>query len=173
MRQQRHFGDRMVRQRPQPSQELQKERCMDSSRQLCGIVLGGVALVKARIHHTGPLMVQIVTELDPFLAKSEFLAQAPFSLLNGIIRFGTKFDPCALIGPIDEKHEELPFAVEVEISLIQRTPGEDMNVAEVKARFLQALVPALFAIAEKYSLPVGGLQQYCREYSIDVPGEGI
>jgi chaperone required for assembly of F1-ATPase len=37
-------------------------------------------------------MVELCDELDPIIKQSEFYKQAPFELLNGIIRFGTKDD---------------------------------------------------------------------------------
>jgi hypothetical protein len=119
------------------------------------LVLGGVGLVKGSIRHAGPVMVEIVQEINPYLVDDGFLADASFQLLSGIIRFGTKFDPHAQVGPIDKRNNELLFAVEVELAPLKRASKE-----EVKAEFLKALIPALFAIALSYRLPVKGLTAF-------------
>jgi hypothetical protein len=100
------------------------------------LVLGGVGLIRGSVRYDGPAMVEIFDEINPYLVGDGFLANAPFSLLNGIIRYGTKFDPHAEVGPIDRRKNQLPFAVEVEMARIRRASKE-----EVKAEFLKALIP--------------------------------
>ncbi|RCS44180.1 hypothetical protein DTL42_17875 [Bremerella cremea] len=119
------------------------------------VVLGGVGLIKGSIRHAGPVMVEISQELNPYLVKDKFLADAPFDLLSGIIRYGTMFDPHAEVGPIDKRNNELPFAMEIELAPLKRASRE-----EVKAEFLKALIPALFAISLEYELPVSGLTAF-------------
>lgn len=119
------------------------------------LVLGGVGLIKGSIKHAGPAMVEIATEIHPYLEGDGFLANSPISFLNGIIRYGTKFDPHAEVGPIDKRNKELPFAMEVELAHLKRASKE-----EVKAEFLKALIPALFAISLEYELPVSGLTEF-------------
>lgn len=127
------------------------------------IVLGGVGLIKGDIRESGHAMVEITKEINPYLVKDGFLANAPFKLLNGVIRFGTQFDPHAEVGPIDKRNNELPFAVEVEMAPLKRAPKE-----EVKAEFLRALIPALFAISLDYDLPVNGLVAYAESKGFEV-----
>jgi hypothetical protein len=119
------------------------------------VVLGGVGLIKGDIRECGLAMVEITREINPYLVEDGFLKNAPFELLNGIIRFGTKFDPYAEVGPLSRRRKELPFAVEVEMAPLKRATRE-----EVKTAFQRALIPALFAIAEKYGLPTNGLRKY-------------
>ena len=119
------------------------------------LVLGGVGLIRGSVRHAGPAMVEIFDEINPYLVGDGFVANAPFKLLNGIIRFGTKFDPHAKVGPIDKRNNELPFAVEVEMARVSRASKE-----EAKAEFLKALIPALFAISLEYELPVTGLTAF-------------
>ena len=119
------------------------------------LVLGGVGLIKGSIRYAGPAMVEITQEINPHLVADRFLVDAPFHLLNGIIRYGTRFDPHAEVGPIDKRNNELPFAVEVEMAPLKRASKD-----EVKAEFLKALIPALFAIAVEYELPTDGLTAY-------------
>lgn len=119
------------------------------------VVLGGVGLVKGNVREAGRAMVEITKELNPYLVKDGFLDNVSFKLLNGIMRFGTKNDPFADMGPINTRSCELPFAVEVEIAPLKRASNE-----EVKVAFLKVLIPALFAIAAKYDLPINGLRDF-------------
>jgi len=127
------------------------------------VVFGGVGLVKGDIKEAGQAMVEISQEINPFLTNDDFLTDAPFKLLHGIIRFGTKFDPYAQIGPIDSRHNELPFAVEIEMAPLKRAPKE-----HVKQAFLAAIIPALFGIASKYNLPTNGLKAFCELNGVPV-----
>ncbi len=128
------------------------------------LVLGGVGLVKGDIRESGQAMITITKEINPFLVEDGFLANAPFKMLHGIIRFGTEFNPYAEVGPIDRKNEELPFAVEVEMARLKRAPMEN-----VKAEFLKALIPALFAISIEYELPVQGLTAFSEKMGFKNP----
>lgn len=119
------------------------------------VVLGGVGLIKGDIREAGRAMIAITEEINPFLVSDGFLDGAPFELLNGIIRFGTKRMSSPEIRPIDKKHRELPFAVEVEMAPLKRA-----SVETVKAAFLEVLIPALFEIASKYNLPTSGLASF-------------
>ncbi|WP_339730426.1 Imm39 family immunity protein [uncultured Gimesia sp.] len=130
------------------------------------IVLGGVGLIKGSIREAGPAMVEITTELNPFLVEDGFLEDAPFNLLHGIIRFGTKYDPHSQVGPIDKKNNELPFAVEIELDPLRRASKD-----EVINKFLMALIPALFAIASKYDLPKRGLMKFSELKDFPLPKE--
>lgn len=131
------------------------------------VILGGVGLIKGSIRNAGPSMVEISQELNPYLVKDGFLADAPFDLLNGIIRYGTKFDPHAEVGPIDIRHNELPFAMEVELVPLKRASKE-----EAKAEFLKALIPALFAISLEYELPVSGLTEFAESKGFSISKDG-
>jgi hypothetical protein len=127
------------------------------------VVLGGVGLIRGSVRHAGPAMVEIFDEINPYLVADGFVADAPFKLLNGIIRFGTNFDPHAKVGPIDKRNNELPFAMEVEMARVNRASKE-----EVRAEFLKALIPALFAIALEYKLPVAGLTAFAESKGFTV-----
>jgi hypothetical protein len=130
------------------------------------VVLGGVGLIKGSIRNAGPAMVEICRELNPYLVNNGYLADAPFDLLNGIIRYGTKFDPYAEVGPINKRNKELPFAMEVELAPLKLVTKE-----EVKAEFLKALIPALFAISLEYELPVSGLTAFAESKGFSISKE--
>ena len=93
------------------------------------VVLGGVSLIKGDIRESGHAMVEITKEINPYLVEDRFLADAPFKLLNGIIRFGTKVDPFAEVGSVDKRNNELPFAVEVEMAPLRRASKDEVKAA--------------------------------------------
>ena len=130
------------------------------------VVLGGVGIVPGDIREASSAMVEITTEINPYLVEDGFLANAKFKLCHGIIRFGAKCDPFAQIGPISKRHNELQFAVEVEMGPLKRASRD-----VVKAAFLKALIPCLFAIAVKYELPTAGLIAYCESKGFAVSQE--
>jgi Immunity protein 39 len=131
------------------------------------IVLGGVGLLKGTIRECSTVIVEITKEINPYLIHDKFLANADFKLLNGIIRFGTKFDAHAEVGPIDKRNCELPFAVEVEMGPLRKA-SKDV----VKSEFLKALIPALYAIALKYELPVNGLTTFAESKGFTISRVG-
>ena len=120
-------------------------------------------MIRGSVRYGGPAMVEIFDEINPYLVGDGFLADAPFGLLNGIIRYGTKFDPHAEVGAIDKRNNELPFAVEVEMARLKRASKD-----EVKAEFLKALIPALFAISLEYELPANGLTAFAESKGFTV-----
>ncbi|MCG3178153.1 MAG: hypothetical protein BIFFINMI_00476 [Phycisphaerae bacterium] len=130
------------------------------------VVLGGVGVVKGSVRNAGPAMVKITREINPYLVEDGFLLKAPFCLLNGVFRYGMRFDPHAGVGPIDIAHRELPFSMEVELAVIARASKE-----EVEAVFLKALVPALFAIALEFDLPVAGLTAFAESRGFSISKE--
>lgn len=130
------------------------------------LVLGGVGRIKGGIRHGGPAMVEITQEINRYLVSDGFLRDAPFHLLNGIIRYGTRFDPHAEVGPIDKRNSELPFAMEVELAPLRRASKE-----QVKAEFLKALIPALFAISIEYGLPINGLTAFAESKGLTISKE--
>ena len=153
--------------RQTPGQSGASERQTAVMRKDINLVLGGVGLIKGGIRHAGPAMVEITQEINPYLVGDAFLADASFHLLSGIFRFGTKFDAHAEVGPIDRRNSELPFAMEVELAPLKRASKED-----VKAEFLKALIPALFAIALEYELPVNGLTSFAESKGFTMSKEG-
>lgn len=120
------------------------------------VVFGGVGIIKGDITQASQAMIEITKEINPFLIEDGFLTSAPFKLINGIIRFGTKCDPYAQVAQVDKRHNELQFAVEVEMAPIKRATKD-----VVKEAFLEVIVPALFSIAAKYDLPTNGLKSFC------------
>ena len=119
------------------------------------LVIGGVALVKARLKNTGAAMVAVCDELEKVLVESDFFAQLPFKCVGLIIRYGleNKFEP--LYQRINRTHGELPLSVEIDSH-----PLLGADIEAVKAVFRQATVEALLHVAQKYNRPTKPLEDY-------------
>ena len=119
------------------------------------LVIGGVALVKARLKHTGPAMVGVCDEIEKVLLDADFFATAPFKWIGLIIRYGlqNKFEP--IYQRINKTYGDLPASIEVDTDALL---GADLETT--KAVFRQATIEALLHIAQKYNLPVKPLEDY-------------
>ena len=110
------------------------------------LLLGGVGIVEGRIKGAGRIMLELCDELDPIIKQSKFYKQAPFELLNGIIRFGTKDNDEPDHEPL--RNNELAFAVEVDMMNLKKSTKN-----EIKKKFLEIILGALKKIAHKYNIP--------------------
>lgn len=119
------------------------------------LVIGGVALVKAKLKHDVAAMSAVRDEIEPLLLQSDFLAAAPFKWVGLVIRFGleNKFEP--LYQRINKTHGDLPLSVEVDTH-----PLLGADIETMKAVFRQATIEALLHVARKYNLPMKHLEDY-------------
>ena len=119
------------------------------------LVIGGVALVKARLKNTGPAMVSVCGELEKVLADSEFFANAPFSWISLIIRYGLEnnFEP--VYQRSNKTHGDLSASIEVDTHPLL---GADLEAT--KAVFRRATIEALLHVALKYNLQAKPLEDY-------------
>ncbi len=129
-------------------------------------VLGGVGLVKGRVRESQGAMIQITREINPFLVESNTLENAPFSLLNGCILYGNRFDPFKKVGPINRTHDELPFSVEVEMLPLKLANKETVHLA-----FINVIIPALLAIADKFEFPNTGILNYAKSQGVSTEAD--
>ena len=120
------------------------------------LVIGGVALVKAKLKHDVAAMSAVRDEIETLLVQSNFLAGAPFKWVGLVIRFGLedKFEP--LYQRINKTHGDLPVSIEVDAHPLV---GADMET--MKAVFRRATIEALLQVARKYNLPTTPLED-CR-----------
>jgi hypothetical protein len=111
------------------------------------LVIGGVALVKARLKHTGPAIDSVREELERILVASDFFAGAPFDWIGLVIRYGMqdRFEP--EYQAIHEVHRDLPIAIEVDTHRLLKA-----DLETVKAVFREATLEALLDVATRYSL---------------------
>lgn len=119
------------------------------------LVIGGVALVKARLKNTGPAMVSVCDEIEKILIEADFFASSPFNWISLVIRYGlaNKFEP--LYQRINKTHGDLPLSVEVDTH-----PLLGADIETTKAVFRQATIEALLHVARKYNLPTKHLEDY-------------
>lgn len=127
------------------------------------LVVGGVGLKKGRIKNAQKAMVLLAKELNPVLREEGYLVGAPFSLMNVIFRYGSKFDPRPDCEPISQTHNELPFAVEVDMDKLANAPVE-----VVWRAFAEVLLGALVRIAEQYNLNPRGVHRFAELHSVSI-----
>lgn len=121
------------------------------------LVIGGVALVKAKLKHDVAAMSAVRDEIESLLVQSGFFAAAPFKWIGLVIRFGleNKFEP--LYQRINKTHGDLPVSIEVDTHALL---GADIEA--MKAVFRRATIEALLHVARKYNLSTEPLEDYRR-----------
>lgn len=112
------------------------------------LLIGGVSLIKGRVKEAGLVMKEICDDLEPLLQEIGFVSSAPFKTVSMIIRFGDKTDLTPDYEPINQRHSELPVAVEIELSSL-RLASRDV----VRNAFVKATIDVLLDVAKKYGLP--------------------
>jgi hypothetical protein len=119
------------------------------------LVLGAVALVKARVRNDMPAMAQIRDELEPLLVASGWFPNAPFRWVSLMIRYGLKTSHHPQFERISKKHGDLPIAVEVDTTHLLEIHTDPFLL---KA-FLKAItIHCLIAVGKKYKLPTQTLE---------------
>ena len=124
------------------------------------LVIGGIDLVKGRVHGAGVAMTNVMKELDAELDRTRFLDDAPFKVIRLAIRFGTQWGEPDLTG-INERYAELEARIELPMSEVQNLDNQRLPPAVllpttplehvVKKATLQVLV----AVAQEYKLDGG------------------
>ena len=120
------------------------------------LVIGGVALVKARLKNDGPAMDRVRDELESVIIKAGWFPAAPFRWVGLIIRFGLKTESEPHYQRINKTHGDLPIAVEVDTHQLLEIHTEPERM---KAFFKRVTIDCLLSVARRYDLPTNALEQ--------------
>lgn len=117
------------------------------------IAIGGVDLVKGRIRpEPGPVMVAVAQDINRHLWDCDWLENAPFDLVNFILRFGES-KPETEIKRINRRHTELPVARELSMEeCVQRAVA-----GALYDYFHDETMKALTDVSKRYDLPLDWL----------------
>jgi hypothetical protein len=118
---------------------------MHSSRRL---LVGGVSTVKGRVRGAGPAIVAICDSIEPVLMNSGWFTLVPFTTISIILRFAEQASSDVDIETVDAQHKELPVAVTLAMSDVDRKTSE-----QLVPLFRQSVVQALRAVSQKFGLP--------------------
>jgi hypothetical protein len=119
------------------------------------LVLGGVALVKARLKNVGQAMVRVCDELEPALITSGWFPAAPFRAVSLIIRFGLQTESEPHFQRISKKYGDLPIAIEVDTHHLLDIHTEPERL---KAFFKRVTIDCLLSVGRRYDLPTEKLE---------------
>lgn len=121
------------------------------------IVIGGIDLVKGRVHGADGAMVSVEKELNAGLERTRFLDDAPFKVIRLTIRFGTQWGEPDLTG-INERYAELEAGIELPMSEVQNLDNRPLPPAVVLPTtplehvVKKATLQVLVAVAQEYKL---------------------
>ena len=118
------------------------------------LVLGAVALTKAKVRGDMPVMKEVRDELEHLLVKSGYLDGAPFRWVGVILRYGLKNDPRPVYEKINEKDGDLPLAIEIDTNQLV-----DADRDSLKRHLTSATLNALIDAGHKYSLKTSALEE--------------
>jgi hypothetical protein len=119
------------------------------------LVLGGVALVKARLKNECQAMSQVRDELEPLLIRSGWFPAAPFGWVGLILRFGLKTEIEPHYQRISKRHGDLPIAIEVDTHHLLEIHTDPERL---KAFFKRVTIDCLLSVARRYDLSTEALE---------------
>lgn len=121
------------------------------------LVLGAVALTKAKVRGDMPVMKEVRDELEELLVSSGYFEGAPFRWVGVILRYGIKNGAKPVYEKINEKSGDLPLAIEIDTSQLV-----DADFDSLKRQFAFATLNALVDAGHKYSLKTMALEERLR-----------
>jgi len=111
------------------------------------LLIGAVGLVKGKVREGGRAMVSVCDELEPYFISENLLNEAPFQVINLILRYGLEVKEPEL-GKINKRYSELEVAVELSMEDVKK-----LNYDELRRLFREVTLDALVAVSKKYMLP--------------------
>lgn len=121
------------------------------------LAIGGVSLTMARIRPVKQNIAaanRVRDELERELIESGFFERAPFRWVGLMIRYGLVDETEPHYEKINQKHGDLPLAIEIDVHRLLGASEDEMAAVYRKAALL-ALVDA----GEKYQLPTQRLRE--------------
>lgn len=121
------------------------------------MVIGGIDLVKGKVHGASGAMVSVSKELEPELERTRFLGDAPFKVIRLTICFGTQWGKPDFSG-INERYGELEAGIELPMSEVRNLdnrplpPAVLMPTTPLEYVFRKAALQVLVAVAQNYKL---------------------
>jgi hypothetical protein len=119
------------------------------------LVLGGVALVKARLKNTGPAMDHVRDEVERIIISAGWFPSAPFQWVGLIIRYGLKTESEPHYQRINKTHGDLPISVEVDANHLLDI---HTDLERLEAFFKRVTIDCLLSVARRYGLPTEALE---------------
>ena len=119
------------------------------------LVIGGVALTMAKIpaKQNGAAATRVRDELEKEMIQSGYLENAPFGWVGLLVRYGLVDETEPHYEKINQKHGDLPIAIEVDTHRLLGVSEDEMAAVYRKAALI-----ALIHAGERYGLPVTRLR---------------
>ena len=119
------------------------------------LVIGGVALTMAKIpeKQNGAAATRVRDELEKEMIQSGYLENAPFGWVGLLVRYGLVNETEPHYEKINQKHGDLPIAIEVDTHRLLGVSEDEMAAVYRKAALI-----ALIHAGERYGLPVTRLR---------------
>ncbi|UNU42291.1 hypothetical protein EAO27_05895 [Sphingopyxis sp. YF1] len=120
------------------------------------LVLGGVSLTLAKIRPASANSAaasRVRDDLEREMVASGYLEGAPFKWVSLIVRYGLVDEPEPSYGAINQKHGDLPLAIEVDVQNLLGVSEDDMALV-----YRRATLAALIHAGEKYGLKTDALR---------------
>jgi hypothetical protein len=130
------------------------------------LVIGGVTLTTARSNrHDIAVGTEVQDELERVMMATRFLENAPFQWVGLILRYGLKNDEKPTYQRINQKHGDLPVAIELDTRELQHASRE-----ELKDIFTIATLRVLIDIGQEFGLPTDEFRAMLRQKLGGAPG---
>jgi len=118
------------------------------------LVLGAVALTKAKVRGDIPVATEVRDELERLMIESGYLDGAPFKWVGVILRYGLKNDTKPEYEKINEKDGDLPLSIEIDTNQMV-----DADRGSLKRLFTAATLNALIDAGHKFHLQTSALEK--------------
>jgi YD repeat-containing protein len=127
------------------------------------------SLTTARVsRHAYLAMTEVRDEIEQVVIACDFVKNAPFTWITLSLRLGLKNEDAPHYAPINEEHQDLPLAIEVDMRELQHA-----DRGELRRLFGIAALKALVHAGAKYGLPWQELNQLLElKQAASAGGEG-